>query len=100
MQKGITPTTVQPPQCIYKDNNNWGSQLYIIREAFEVAPATMLMIAHQTGIERANVCRHVATLRKTNSISLTGKRLCKISNYTAGYYTTDPSLMDSQLTLF
>lgn len=51
--------------------------------------ATRLMIARATGIERANVCRRVAELRKENRIWTCGKHLCKITGTWAEYLTCD-----------
>ncbi|MFZ4741611.1 MAG: hypothetical protein ACOYLE_10660 [Bacteroidales bacterium] len=71
-------------------------QKNIVFNAFLGSPKTMLMVADITGVERAGVCRYVAKLRETNSISKVKTGLCKITNHRAGYYTT----IDLQLKLF
>jgi hypothetical protein len=57
--------------------------------AFQKRPATMLMVAKETGIERANICRWIADRRETNGIRLVRFGLCEISKHRAGFYTTD-----------
>ncbi len=62
--------------------------------AFYERPKTMLMVAVETGILRANICRYVAALRRNNSIYLIRKGICEISKHPGvGYYTTNPDLM-------
>lgn len=70
--------------------------------SFSQKPKTMLMVAIETGIERANICWIVLELSKAKRIQLTRKQRCAISKYQAGYYTTDPELFTKveQLTLF
>ena len=75
----------------HKDKQKQFYQREIVFKTFSMMPATMLMVAHQTGIERANICRYVAELSKSNAIALIKKSLCQISKYKAGYYTTDKS---------
>jgi hypothetical protein len=67
------------------------NQLKIVSEAFSEAPATMLMIARRTGIERASICRYVATMRKADSIFFVRKGFCAITKHTANYLTTNES---------
>jgi hypothetical protein len=64
------------------------NQYYTVKKAFAKSPATMLMIAHQTGIERANICRYIATMKRRNEINLIGFGLCHISGFKAGFYST------------
>lgn len=51
--------------------------------------ATRMMIARATDIERANVCRRVAELRKEGRIWICGKHPCKITGARAEYLTCD-----------
>jgi hypothetical protein len=66
-------------------------QSKIIFAAFK-APATMLTVSIKTGILRANICRYVAHLRKTDSIHLVKFDICPISKHKAGFYTTNKDL--------
>ena len=66
-------------------------QLKTVFEAFSEAPATMLMIARRTGIERANICRYVATMRKEDRIFFVKKGLCAITRHAANYLSTNES---------
>lgn len=65
-------------------------------------PKTMLMVARETGIERANVCRYVATAIKLGSLFLVSYSFCAITFHVAGYYSTDRTLVKIpvQLELF
>lgn len=94
------------PEGLHKEHKqvteNRLNQLEKTEKAFADRPATMLMIAHKTGIERANICRYVATLQKSGKIALLRKRSCQVTGAKAGYYTTDPNLFpkEQQLNLF
>lgn len=50
---------------------------------------TMLMVARETGVERASICRRVAELRDSGLIWECGKHICKVSKFRAMYYTTN-----------
>lgn len=67
------------------------NQLKIVSEAFSEAPATMLMIARRTGIERASICRYVATMRKNDRIFFVRKGFCAITRHAASYLSTNES---------
>jgi hypothetical protein len=74
-------------------------QLQIIKKAFEKGIFTMLQIAKTTGIERANICRYVKTLRLCDEIAKVKKVRCPITNHWAFQYTTDKNLFPQQLQL-
>lgn len=79
------------------------NQLAATFEGFFKAPATMLQVAKSTDIERANICRYVASLRNQGSIAFVKKGYCPITKHMAGYYTTNPVLFPTipkQLNLF
>jgi hypothetical protein len=79
------------------------TQLQKTFECFLDCPKTMLMCAKETGIERANVCRYVRTMRNNGMIWLVKKGFCDISKHHAGYYTTNQALIPKvpqQLNLF
>ena len=63
------------------------AQMEQVYKAFE-HPSTMLMIAKKTGIERANICRFIATCEKADKIKFLGLGVCKISKNIAGFYST------------
>ena len=64
-----------------------------VAAAFYERPKTMLMIAKETEIRRANVCRYVAELRQYDNIFLVKKGICEVSKYPGvGHYTTNPDL--------
>ncbi|NEW84558.1 MAG: hypothetical protein GZ094_19630 [Mariniphaga sp.] len=71
-------------------------QSKIIFAAFKT-PATMLSVSIKTGILRANICRNVAHLRKTDSIHLVRFDICPISKHRAGFYTTSESLYPASI---
>ncbi len=72
---------------LHKDNH-FQVQMEVVFQAFQ-SPSTMLMIAHETGIERANICRYVATWEKQGLIHFVGLGVCTISKHRAGFYNTD-----------
>ncbi len=78
------------------------SQLQITVEGLKRKPLTMLMLSHLTGIERANICRYIARLQRSNIVKLVKKAKCEITDFTAGYYTSDENQFPSrkQLNLF
>ena len=65
------------------------SQIQKVAEAFRNAPATMLMVARATGIERANICRYVAEMRKADRIFFVRKGYCQLTKHNANYLTTN-----------
>lgn len=70
--------------------------------AFKEYPKTTKMVAVETGIQRCNITRYVATLEKRNQISVVKQEPCKITKHKAKYYSTDPEYfqMDTQNELF
>lgn len=68
------------------------AQMKIVFNAFLETPKTMLMVAHETGIERANICRYVAEWREYDKIAVVRRGFCPITHFRAGFYTTDPAL--------
>ena len=71
--------------------DKYSGQLKQTEYAFFARPATMLMIARETRIERASICRYVAKLRKKNRIWLVKIGLCHVSGYPAQFLCTDPN---------
>ena len=67
------------------------TQLKSVADAFAAGPATMLMIARRTGIERASICRYCATMRKEDRIFFVKKGLCAITRHAANYLSTNES---------
>jgi hypothetical protein len=68
----------------------FSSQRIAVRHYFSIgSPKTMLEVSKISGIERANICRHVATLQKWGALFLVKKGFCPISKHKAGFYTTD-----------
>lgn len=58
-----------------------------IKEALKT-PKTMLQVANETGIERANICWEVHDLRKQGAIYHLGRGICPISKCRATFHTT------------
>jgi len=77
-------------------------QVFRVFESLKDRPKTMLMVSNETGIERANICRYVATWRKSETIKIVEKKLCLVSKFRASYLTTNPTLfpVSNQLSLF
>jgi hypothetical protein len=77
----------------------WESQRSRVFASLYKSPKTMLMASHETGVERANICRIVAQFRRANKIKILYKGLCKITKHRAGYYTTDKALFNPSKTV-
>lgn len=77
----------QPKDSHYK------AQMKKVFKAFYEQPKTMLMVDRETGVNRANICRYVAMMRKENRITLVREGICKISKHRAGYLTTNPKFI-------
>jgi len=84
------------------DKKEVTGQMKQVFESFKERPKTMLMVAFETGILRANLCRYVAKWRKSESIAIVTHSLCKISKHRAGYLSTNLELfpLSNQLNLF
>jgi len=91
LENNTTPETLVPQSEV----NCFETQMKIVFAAFKPKPATMLMVAKQTGIERANICRYVAIWIKQGKIHLGSKSLCRVSKRLAGYYTTNKNFFTS-----
>lgn len=52
-------------------------------------PLTMLMVSILVGVRRANICRLIDKWRKQGKVRLVKIDYCQISNFKAGYYSTD-----------
>ena len=70
-------------------------QLKTVYNSFLESPKTMLQVAIETGILRANICRYVRTFRKLDKIAIVRIGYCPITKHKAGFYTTDPALFPS-----
>ena len=69
------------------------NQLQKVYSTLFVRPMTRLEVAQLTGIERANVCRYVAELRKQNSVEVVRFGICPITKYNkVQFLTTNPEL--------
>lgn len=83
-----------------------GFQLERIKSAFSIPPTkdlnppvtpmyygkTMLQVAHETGIERASICRRMVDLRTEHLIYAIGRTICPISKARAMFYTANPQM--------
>jgi hypothetical protein len=72
-------------------------QIQAVTKFLRIAPATMLMAAHATGIERANICRYLAEMKRTDKARIAHFGLCKITGHRAGYYTCATSSTDTSV---
>lgn len=81
-----------------KDSNN--NQLQRVYSTLFARPMTMYEVALITGIERANVCRYVAELRKSNSIAVVRLGICPITRHDGvQFLTTNPALFPQETQL-
>ena len=100
-KKENAPTGRAPQAKVFSDKDNYKSQYSKVLEAFST-PKTMLMVARETGIERANICRYVQRAVEIGVLFFVSYSLCAITLHKAGFYTTDKSLVHKpmQLELF
>ena len=100
-KKENAPTGRAPQAKVFSDKDNYKSQYSKVLEAFST-PKTMLMVARETGIERANICRYVQRAVEIGMLFFVAYNVCAITLHVAGYYTTDKSLIHRpmQLELF
>lgn len=76
------------------------NQLQKVYSTLFVRPMTMLEVAQLTGIERANVCRYVAELRKQNNVEVVRLGVCPITKHSrVQFLTTNPSLFPQETQL-
>ena len=68
------------------DKHYYPRQIDSVLAAFSAGAYTMLEVARLTGIERAGICRYVATLTRSKKIRFVGKSICSISIHKAGRY--------------
>jgi hypothetical protein len=78
------------------ESRNKDTKLYQLQQtqlAFFSQPKTMMQVAKQVGVDRANTCRYVATMRKVGAIWLVRKGICPVTRWPGvGFYTTNPIL--------
>ena len=79
-----------------KGNKN-PDQYSVCFAEFVKAPQTMKMVSVKTGIDRANICRYVRTMRKAKLIKVLKIDYCPITRYKATYWTTNPQLFPIDL---
>ena len=82
----------------HKDSNI--NQLQRVYSTLFARPMTMYEVALTTGIERANVCRYVAELRKNNNIAVVRLGICPITRHDrVQFLTTNPALFPQKTQL-
>lgn len=83
-------------------DTHFQNQFRVVFEGFYKAPQTMKELSVKTGIDRANICRYCAQMRKQGKIAIFKKTYCSITKHLANRYTTNPCLfpINSQLKLF
>ena len=80
--------------------NEYRNQKNKVYQALFHEPMTMLEVANQLNIFRANICRYVDEFEQKGLVVCTRKRRCTISGFAfVGEYTADPDLFpeDNQL---
>lgn len=92
----------QSPCKIQQKDREIPNQFQQVYELLLSVPATRKEVSVILGIDRANVCRYVKTLRDSVNIWVVKKRLCKITKHRAEELTCDPQFKpaDNQLKLF
>lgn len=68
--------------------NDFTGQMKRVYKSFSERPKTMLQVAIETNILRANLCRYIAKWKKQNKIELVKFGICPITKHRAGFYCT------------
>ena len=66
----------------------FAGQMKRVYKSFSERPKTMLQVATETNILRANLCRYIAKWKKQNKIELVKFGICPITKHRAGFYYT------------
>lgn len=74
-------------------NNHFTTEMKRVFAAFYKKPKTMLMVANELEIERANICRHVGKLKKNKSIFIVKYGICPISKCGGVQFLTTNSML-------
>ena len=67
------------------------TQMQAVYEAFRERPKTTKIVSVETGIQRCNITRYVATWEKRNLITTVKKAKCPVTKHEAKFYSTDPA---------
>ncbi|UCS94842.1 hypothetical protein KZP23_07485 [Echinicola marina] len=74
-----------------KDTNvKWYKQEIEVFNRFFGVPQSMLQVALQTDVLRANICRYVDKWLKEGKVKRVYKGICPITKRKVGKYSTDP----------
>lgn len=86
----------------YSEYQSVKNQVPTVFKAFYDEPKTMKEVELDTNIDRAHICRYVATFLKENRIAFLHDRKCRATGSLAGAYTTKPELFpkSNQLSIF
>ena len=86
----------------YSEYQSVKNQVPTVFKAFFDEPKTMKEVELDTTIDRAHICRYVATFLKENRIAFLHDRKCRATGSLAGAYTTNPELFpkSNQLSIF
>jgi hypothetical protein len=86
----------------YSEYQSVKNQVPTVFKAFFDEPKTMKEVELDTNIDRAHICRYVATFLKENRIAFLYDRKCRATGSLAGAYTTNPVLFptSNQLSIF
>lgn len=86
----------------YSEYQSVKNQVPTVFKAFFDEPKTMKEVELDTKIDRAHICRYVATFLKENRIAFLHDRKCRATGSLAGAYTTNPELFpkSNQLSIF
>ena len=85
-----------------REDNDFTNQYNTTYNSFFEQPQSMKELSVTTGIDRANLCRYVRTMRLLKAIAVYKRSYCSITKRLVNKYTTNPDLfpISSQLNLF
>lgn len=98
-KRGVKTTpprqTINPSQRYKKQN--FEQQFKLVKKTFSLNIYTMKTVSILTNIDRVNICRYVAKMRKENSIVLVKRGICPITKFRAGFYSTNLNLLTNEI---
>lgn len=68
-------------------------------EGFYKQPQTMKELSFATGIDRANLCRYIRSMRIAGTIAVVNRTYCSITKHIANKYSTNRELFPKQIQL-
>ena len=77
---------------LHGEDNHFTTQYLLTYNSFFQQPQSMKELSVTSGIDRANLCRYVRTMRLLKAIAVYKRSHCSITKRLVNKYTTNPDL--------